>query len=71
MKDFEIIGTELLNCRVCSSLDEDDTLDRLRKESPSGTSHNWQRYNYNDDPEMKPIACSDAPDTHVHYMFQC
>jgi len=70
-KKFEIIGNNLFQCRVCTSLTEEEALQQTRKENPAGTSNNWQQYDYKEEPKMKPIPCADDPKTHKHYVFVC
>ena len=65
-----LIGSKLLNCRICSTGTELEALEWLQKTNPAGTELNWQSYDYNENPEMAPVQCSEYSDR-KHYRFCC
>jgi hypothetical protein len=64
----QIIYTDLLNARVCSTGTWDDALEWLRATSPAGTEDNWQKKQT--PVEALPVPCADVP-ARTHYMFIC
>lgn len=68
---MEIIKNGLLSVIVCSDLSEEKTLEWVQACNPAGTTNNWQKIDYEKEPQCKPCQCSDKPSTHMHYMFGC
>lgn len=63
----EITGMGIFNIQVCSEGTEDEALEWVRKNSPAGTTNNWQKQ---DNEKLKPADC---PETggRKHYLFVC
>lgn len=57
----------ILSDQVCSLGTEEEALNWLRVEMPSGTQLNWVK---DERPEARPVQCADDA-TRTHYLFTC
>lgn len=65
--DFIKTAETIFQCQVCSTKSWDEALDWLQRNSPAGTTGNWQK---DEREEVKPVPCGDIPGR-THYVFNC
>jgi len=71
-EDFVMYAQGLFMASVCSSLNKEETINRMAS-IPSGTTAGWifcDNETFRTD-EPNPCPCNDKPDTHKHYLFEC
>lgn len=67
MDDCIILKHGMLNLQACSKLSKEDTVKWVQRNSPAGTTNNW---NLSTEESQKPVKCNKYPDR-THYTFQC
>lgn len=56
---------------VCTSLSDEQAVDRLNAEHPTGISSAWGLADHFREGEPNGQPCADSPDTHRHLLFVC
>ncbi|KKM70805.1 hypothetical protein LCGC14_1437000 [marine sediment metagenome] len=71
MEEFTELGEAVLWKAVCSSLPQEE-VERRVGGIFCGTSGGWKLSDkpFNDE-TPNPCPCSEAPETHKHYLFSC
>lgn len=66
--DVVIMRETLFALWVCSPLPVEEIEARL---TPAGTTRGWKFAGELESGDPNPIACSDNPETHKHWVFTC
>lgn len=72
MIEFFVYSTGLCYSSVCTSLSDEEAIERLNEAWPTGIPSQWR---IADEPfrtgEANPCPCEQKPETHRHILFNC